>query len=129
MSINVAMKTNKNDIHVICFFNREQIIHRKESHLLNPDNIVKGDFYIMCGGSKRQFSIGHFIKIFYEPNNGYFMLECMHNDANTMPSQFLSQNPSFCVIFNGKTYRYNDLNQLYVDFINYETNKVIDSLP
>lgn len=125
-----------NDIHVIGFIDRLHLNLRRPRTEVNPDNLVKGYFYAMFGfdGRPMQKTIGNFIKISYVShtelsNSGYFYIECLVDDSNGMPSQFLKDNQEFEVIFNGKRYEYKDLKQLYIDYVNYETVNTIDSLP
>ena len=129
-----------NDIHVIGFIDRLHIDLRNPQTKINPDNIVKGYFNTIShgihefDGQPMQKTIGNFIKISYILHNGissdgYFYLECLVDDSNGMPSQFLKDNEEFEVIFNGKRYEYKDLKQLYIDYVNYETVTTIDSLP
>lgn len=125
-----------NDIHVIGFIDRLHLNLRRPRTEVNPDNIVKGYFYAMFGfdGRPMQKTIGNFIKISYVSptelsNSGYFYIECLVDDSNGMPSQFLKDNQEFEIIFNGKRYEYKDLKQLYIDYVNSETVNIIDSLP
>lgn len=129
-----------NDIYVIAFINRLHINLRRPQTEVNPDNLVKGYFHSMSrsisgfDGQPMQKTIGNFIKISYISHNGisndgYFYIECLVDDNNGMPSQFLKDNQEFEVIFNGKRYEYKDLKQLYIDYVNYETVNIIDSLP
>lgn len=129
-----------NDMHVIGFIDRLHLDLRRPPTKVNADNIVKGYFHSMTwprseiGGQPIQKTTGNFIKISYITHNGisndgYFYLECLVNDSHGMPSQFLKADQEFEVIFNGKRYEYKDLNQLYIDYVNYETITTIDSLP
>lgn len=129
-----------NSIHVIGFIDQFHINLRNPQTKINPDNIVKGYFntishgILKFDGQPMQKTIGNFIKISYILHNeissdGYFYLECLVDDSHGMPSQFIKDNQEFEVIFNGKRYEYKDLNQLYIDYVNYETATTIDSLP
>ena len=129
-----------NSIHVIGFIDRLHLSLRRPQTEVNPDNLVKGYFHTIPGsvfgfdGRPMQKTIGHFIKISYVSNTelsntGYFYIECLVNDSQGMPSQFLNENQEFEVIFNEKRYKYKDLKQLYIDYVNYETVSTIDSLP
>lgn len=129
-----------NDIHVIGFIDRLHLNLRRPQTEVNPDNLVKGYFYAMSrsalefDGQPSEKTIGNFIKISYVShtelsNSRYFYIECLVDDSNGMPSQFLKDNQEFEVIFNGKRYEYKDLKQLYIDYVNYETANTIDSLP
>ena len=133
-----------NNIHVIGFIDRLHLELRRPTTEVNPDNIIKGYFNTFSrsvfdfDGRPMQKTIGNFVKISYvshnvsyngSSNDGYFFLECLVDDSHGMPSQFLNENQEFEVIFNGKHYKYKDLKQLYIDYVNYETVIVIDSLP
>ena len=129
-----------NSIHVIGFIDRLHLNLRIPTTEVNPDNIVKGYFHTFSrsifefDGQPMQKTIGNFVKISYASHNGasndgYFFLECLVDDSHGMPSQFLNENQEFEVIFNGKRYEYKDLKQLYIDYVNYETATIIDSLP
>jgi hypothetical protein len=129
-----------NSIHVIGFIDQFHLNLRIPTTKVNPDNIVKGYFHTFShavsgfDGRPMQKTIGNFVKISYTSHNGlsndgYFFLECLVDDGYGMPSQFLTENQEFEVIFNGKRYEYKDLKQLYIDYVNYETVTVIDSLP
>jgi hypothetical protein len=129
-----------NSIHVIGFIDQFHINLRNPQTKINPDNIVKGYFntishgILKFDGQPMQKTIGNFIKISYILHNeissdGYFYLECLVDDSHGMPSQFIKDNQEFEVIFNGKRYEYKELNQLYIDYVNYETATTIDSLP
>ena len=126
---------NDKDIHVIGFITRDIFkLRNPPEPEINPDNIVKGYFYSMSAKRPTQKTIGDFIKISYLTNNGlssngYFFLECLVDNGDNMPSQFICDNKEFEVIFNGKRYEYKDLNQLYIDYINYNTVNAINSLP
>lgn len=121
---------NDKDIHVIGFITRGMFkLRNPPEPEINPDNIVKGYFHSMSAEQPTQKTIGNFIKINYLANNGYFFLECLVDGGNIMPSQFICDNKEFEVIFNGKRYEYNDLKQLYIDYINYNTVNAINSLP
>ena len=129
-----------NSIHVIGFIDRLHLNLRRPQTEVNPDNLVKGYFHTFSrsifefDGQPMEKTIGNFVKISYVSNTelsnaGYFYLECLVDDSHGMPSQFLNENQEFEVIFNGKRYKYKDLKQLYIDYVNYETVSVIDSLP
>lgn len=129
-----------NSIHVIGFIDQFHINLRIPQTEVNSDNLVKGYFHSMSrsisgfDGRPIQKTIGNFIKISYISHNGisndgYFYIECLVDDSNGMPAQFLNDYQEFEVIFNGKRYEYKDLKQLYIDYVNYETVNTIDSLP
>lgn len=129
-----------NSIHVIGFIDRLHLNLRRPQSEVNPDNLVKGYFHTFSrsvfefDGQPMEKTIGNFVKISYvshngSSNDGYFFLECLVDDSHGMPSQFLNENQEFEIIFNGKQYKYKDLKQLYIDYVNYETASTIDSLP
>ncbi len=123
-----------NNIPVIGFIDWRHIGLRRPLPEINPCNIVKGYFKTISHGQPIQKTIGNFIKISYLNRNelsnaGYFFIECLIEDATGMPSQFLNDNQEFEVVFNEKRYEYKDLRRLYMDYVNYETVNMVNSLP
>ena len=113
---------------VIKFITQEELRNRTERYHVCGENAIKGYFYDTLEGRSIK-STTYFVQITYIEKYGYFILEAMHPKADTMPSQYITEDTELLVFYNYKTYTMENLRELYIMFNNYSTIRVIDSLP
>ena len=110
---------------LVTFYTKDSLSSMGIDYKINPKNIIHGNFFNALKGQRKEID-SFFTDIKYNDYSGIFMIIGISDDIIGMPTQFISEDTDFYVIFNDK--KYTDLQLLYLDYHNFLTRQAIDNI-
>lgn len=109
---------------LVSFYTKDSLSFMRANYKLNPKNIIHGNFFNFLKERRKEIDL-LFADIKYNDQSGIFMVIGISDEAIGIPTQFISDDMEFYVIFNDK--KYTDLQLLYLDYHNFLTCQTIDN--
>lgn len=109
---------------IVIFYTKKTLSSMGVDYKLNPKNIIHGNFFNFLKKRRKEIDL-LFTDIKYNDSSGIFMVIGISDDVIGIPTQFISNDMEFYVIFNDK--KYTDLQLLYLDYHNFLTCQTIDN--